>query len=646
MIFSSKTHRTARRARRGDSGFTLPEMLVAMTVGSLLVAMMATAFSVMARAQTNAVDRVAESKDVTFVQTWLPTDLSSATQTWIEPTLPFPLNTPLIGANVLTLSRIDLATDDEFLIMYRYEEIPDRGYVLARYRVDNPGCPTPNPVIGRCEANESVKRIGVAYELPAPPYPSADHPDPWDPATESPFWALEVVRRNSGTAGDTATGEDVTVHFNSGSIYIAGGAGLSAGQEIDPDPQVIPDPVAPPSRCGRRILLLVDLSTSMVNDWNGGSYDLNAETDLRDAASGFVNAFRGTPGSMNVLGFDKWIEPISGNPGEYFDLLNDPTNEADALVNDKFPDMTTVTVSSRAFFTSSNPYGFGPHSSGPHQTASGGGTNWEVAIMASYAVPKDWHEIDGNGDNRTKDRSDLEYLDAVPDLVVLLTDGEPTRRLDDQYNYLDFSSSSAALDLVTARAAEKANLAREFGVSDIVGVLVGDTDNVEKLADVVGGTAWNALPTSDPNSNAQVADYFAADFDELGDVVKSIAQRECGGALTLQKRFTDGTNPSTTGVWDFFNNEQGTKTLDYGVASSVTFQHTFLEGETFKEFSIEEQPRDGWVLQNPTCEVGGSPVDPDRIERVDPTEPGDPVRWVFELQPDQAMSCLMHSAPA
>ena len=105
-----------------DRGFTLPEMLVAMMVSGILVVSLSLAFSVVVRSQSGSQQRIAESKDITFVQTWLPTDLSSATQTWLQPDLGFPFNTVLPGVNVLTMSRPDLDTGTEYLIM-REEDI-------------------------------------------------------------------------------------------------------------------------------------------------------------------------------------------------------------------------------------------------------------------------------------------------------------------------------------------------------------------------------------------------------------------------------------------------------------------------------------------------------------------------------------------
>lgn len=586
--------KTARR----DRGFSLPELLIAMTVSGVLVSALAMAFSVIVRSQAGSQQRIAESKDVTFVQTWLPTDLSSATQTWIEPVVPFPFNATLPGANVLTMARPDLDTGGEYLIMYRYEELEGRGWIMARYRIDNPGCPTPYPVVGNCDGGaETVKRIGVAYEL-VPPPPG------WTP-DQAPTHAIEVTRRNSGSgygAGSDSrpVGEDVKVHFKSGSIYIAGGSGLSAGQSIDPNPQEIPDPVAPPSRCGRRILILVDQSGSISTAGATGT--------VRDAVRSFVLGFQGTPGQLSVVGFSANVSQISGPYGTYYDTLNDDSGKMAQLLNPS----TSTSI---------------PANSTIARLQFGGSTNWHAAIQSAYGIPT------GSGD--------LSYHDYVPDMVVFVTDGDPTRHL----NTNGTVSSTGSYNDHATYAANAANLARELGVQDVIGVLVNNansTDSVNRLASVVGGTKWDGqFP-----GNAEVADYFAGSFSQLGGIIQSITARECGGALTIQKRFNNGSiNPSNTGVWEF-QSEQGSKVLDYGSDSSVTFQHEFQVGESFKEFWIEEQPRAGWIVDRMTCKSRGIDVPASRIVRTNPATPGDPVRFTVDLRPDEALSCFVWSNQA
>ena len=101
-------------------------------------------------------------------------------------------------------------------------------------------------------------------------------------------------------------------------------------------------------------------------------------------------------------------------------------------------------------------------------------------------------------------------------------------------------------------------------------------------------------------------------------------------------------------MWEY-QSEQGSKVLDYGSNSSVTFQHEFQVGETVKEFWIEEQPRAGWVVDRVTCKSRGGACCPASrrertpIERTDPATPGDPVRFTIDLEPDEALSCFVWS---
>ena len=64
--------------RRRDPGFTLPEMLISVAISGILVVAIAMAFTTVLQTEASATSRLAESKDITFVQTWLPVDLSSA----------------------------------------------------------------------------------------------------------------------------------------------------------------------------------------------------------------------------------------------------------------------------------------------------------------------------------------------------------------------------------------------------------------------------------------------------------------------------------------------------------------------------------------------------------------------------------------
>ncbi len=318
---------------------------------------------------------------------------------------------------------------------------------------------------------------------------------------------------------------------------------------------------------------------------------------MQGAVTSFVQGFQGTPGQISIVGFSDDIKQISGPYGTYYDTLNDDAAARERRSIDTIPDLNF-----------------------------GGWTNWHAAIQSAYGVPSS--------------SGDLDYHDYVADMVVFVTDGDPTRHLNSDGTV----SSSGDENNHATYAANAANLARELGVQDVIGVLVGNPSSasVNRLASVVGGTKWDGeFP-----GNAEVADYFAGSFDELGGIVQSLTARECGGALTLQKRFNDsGIDPADSGVWEY-QSEQGSKVLDYGSNSSVTFQHEFQVGEYVKEFWIEEQPRAGWVVDRVTCKSRGVGIDNDRIERTDPATPGDPVRFTIDLEPDEALSCFVWSDQA
>ena len=167
-----------------------------------------------------------------------------------------------------------------------------------------------------------------------------------------------------------------------------------------------------------------------------------------------------------MVGFNLNILQISGPYGTYYDTLNDDSGKIAELLNTTIPNLT--------FWTQ---------------------TNWHAALQSAYAASMPA----GNGN--------LDYHDYVPDMVVLVTDGDPTRHL----NANGSVSSDGDSNNHASFAANAANLARELGVQDVIGVLVNNLNNnasVNRLASVVGGTKWDGqFP-----GNAEVADYFAGSF--------------------------------------------------------------------------------------------------------------------------------------
>ena len=610
---------------RRDAGFTLPELLIAMMISGILVVSISMAFTTVLRTQSQATDRLAESKDITFVQTWLPVDLSSAIDSFSmvgEPELhaalaaatpPMAYNATLPGVNVLTVIRPDLEAGAGvyYLVAYRYHEV-NGSWQLSRFEIRNPGT-----------AAEVVRTVGVAHQIPAPP---AD----WDPLTQQPTFAVEVTSRNQVIL--RPIGEDVTVNFESGNAFQTGGAGLSAENQLPTDYSGgFTDPSAPPSRCGGRVALVVDTSGSVPAG--------NGDEATEQAAESFIRGFTGTPTTMSLNGFDMegygmgtaaGDKVLNGARAPFVSLLNGgPTVEA----------LVTRVTDLDNFGPPAWPgAGGGPGSTKQAQRdrngdgihwdqiydSNGSGTNWEDGLFTVL------YQSDGTP-----------YGLEQPSLVVFITDGEPNR-----VRTASGGSSSATNTAAKNAAAVIANNLRAQGARTI-GVMVGNksTNNtyVGYLKDVVGPIEWNGSVNGDGSinvGNAATADLFKGEFDSLGQILRSILIAECGGTLTVQKRIDNAgslDNPAS-GKWSY-TTDLGVRELDRATTSSITFDYSFGAGEATKQVQIVEAPVSGYVWDRAQCTAGGVPVD------AVPNADGSPGATVT-VQADQAVSCLMISEPA
>ena len=591
-------------------------------ISGILIVSISMAFTTVLRTQGQATVRLAESKDITFVQTWMPVDLSSALNRYTqvdEAALlaelaafnpPMAYNATLPGVNVLTVIRPDLeaGAGRYYLVAYRYHQTTDGTWQLSRFEIRNPGT-----------ASEVVKTVGVAHEIPAPP------PE-WD-GTTPPVHAIEVTSRNQVIL--RPIGEDVTVNFESGNEFRTGGAGLSAENQLPTDYSGgFTDPSAPPSRCGGRVALVIDTSGSVPMNRGG----IPTET----AAVSFIEGLTGTPTTMSINGFDREAygmaldpsQPVgtvarnssNGTRAPFVSLLN-PGPAVDAMKTriTALDDLDGAWPGGGAAISLRDPNG-----DRIMWDQIGAGTNWEDGL---YIL------------NRRSDGTP--YGVEQPSLVVLITDGQPTA-----IRTAGGGSSEVGNTPAKNAAAIVANELRAQGART-VGVLVGNTATnstaVNNLRDVVGPIEWNGSVNGDGTinvGNAATADFFRGSFDSLGDILRSILIAECGGTLTVQKRIDDGgtlVNPAT-GKWSY-STDLGVRELDRAATSSITFDYAFAAGVATKTVEVVEAPVTGFVWDRAECFAGGNPIPSS------PNADGSPGVTVT-VQADQAVSCLMISRPA
>lgn len=263
-----------------------------------------------------------------------------------------------------------------------------------------------------------------------------------------------------------------------------------------------------------------------------------------------------------------------------------------------------------------------PNGDGIYYDQVGSGTNWEDGIYQAFRTPGG------------------QLHNQLPELVVFITDGAPTRGRNADGSPTGEIGNNAARDRAIVAAGE----GRDTGAR-IIGVIVGNAANqsgpTNTLKAVVGNVGWNGTGP-DNVGNAAAADYFAGSFDELGSVLRSIMVAECGGTVTVQKRIDNGgTLDDATGVWTY-TTETGVRDLDRSSSAAITFDYAFPTGQPLRTIQITETPKDGFAFDRAECSSNGVPLDPARVRAPDEGVPG----VVLDIQPDQAVSCLMISRPA
>jgi hypothetical protein len=274
---------------------------------------------------------------------------------------------------------------------------------------------------------------------------------------------------------------------------------LSSGADVTPPTQPAPNQELA-VHCGLKVLLVLDESTSILNE--------NAVDDVRNGADAFVTALKDTGSQVAITAF--------GNTAR------------DGVV--PYQEVTSSTVSTFTDWIHNKV-------PGGYNVTTNTGTNWEDALLH---VP----EVSG----------------GPPDLVVFVTDGDPTI-----YNTSIGAGTAgigSPLDLIGLdRAVTAANavkrLTTEHGHTHMFVVGVGpavttpDSPSVQRMQEISGP---NQFPQ---HSDFATADYtLVTDFGALEKSLGDIVGQLCGGTLTITKyesvpNGTGWTEPEAHDGWEF-----------------------------------------------------------------------------------------------
>lgn len=371
------------RARR-DQGVTLIELLVGITLMALLTTALCGGLVVILRQSGNTNGRLNNSRSEQAVDTYLPTDLASASAVTIgagdspcEAACPTGVNVDGSSALMLTWDTVIFngttgTTTKYTRVSYRYVLVGS-DWQLVRVECNK---------VGATGAYTCANRA-VVHNLPAPP-------GSFSPGTTVPSWVIQVSipldpldPGNTGTTmapnpnAVTKGAQRVTVTINGGGSGAGAGGGvnqisLSAGGTTRGtipanSTSGVPSFTAARSRCGGNIVLVVDRSGSIDGDMSS----------VIGAVKGFIDTFAGTPVKLEIIAFSSMSFAVGSTSWtNYTDMLN--------------PSLVTALKSGVDALTAS------------------GGTNYEDAFLRVFK--------NQDGSNAT----------IVPDMVVFFTDGVPT----------------------------------------------------------------------------------------------------------------------------------------------------------------------------------------------------------------------------
>ena len=310
-----------------------------------------------------------------------------------------------------------------------------------------------------------------------------------------------------------------------------------------------------PPRCGIDVMLVLDESGSIASS--------GATESVRDASRAFLTALSGTGASVSIVDFST----TAARPVGY-------TTVTEESIDDVF-----------------EPYlrdGYRPN----------GWTNWEDAFAAVRAA---------------------NTQGPVADLVVFMTDGDPTARDDPPRPPVTGLTPGEAEAL--RRAALQADLVKGQGSHVLalgVGSAVTTPSSARRLSAVSG---FDQLP---PSQFEQADFTLVEDFDDLADTLRQIVVALCRPSVTVTKQVDEGDGSyvpdpgwefqarvgTQPGGWSWVQpppaSGQGARTAVTDDDGVVTFQWKPVDATASSGVVVTESPQPGYELVGWECRVGGA----------------------------------------
>lgn len=376
------------------------------------------------------------------------------------------------------------------------------------------------------------------------------------PASAQPYVAKVVVQ--AGQVTEAYPNRNPSGDTGSWSATSAGEAG---------SPFVnVRDDQAFPSSCGINVLMVLDRSGSIEP----------FKSSYRDAARAFVDALAGTPTQIGILSFsagDGGVSSYQDGSGSA-SLTHSPLDLGDAGTAAALKGTIDAVYASPS-----------------------GGTNWDRALQKAS-------EAKGFATNAATGQT------ANPDVVVFITDGNPTARSTDGsdsgsgVDLIDLTAGMASANLVKNRPARALSKLKLYALGVGSGVTPGN------LAAVSGPVAGE--------------DYETPTVAQLTAKLTELAARTCGARVYVRKRLTG--NAADQAGWSFSATSSG-GAVSYLDGNSRTHATTGGMVETGailtqlpadgREVTITEdatgQPLGEFKLDGVACRSGGydgAPVTP------------------------------------